>query len=47
MPKMGSGQGVMGDPTVASRDTGEKVAEAVIRDLAEIIVEVVNSEKKS
>lgn len=46
LPKMGSGQGVMGDPTVASQETGKQVADAVIKDLADIIVEVVNSEKK-
>ena len=44
-PRMGTGNGVMGDPTVASRETGEKVAAAVIKDLAEIIVEIVRSEK--
>ena len=46
-PKFGSGHGVMGDPTAASKETGEKIAEAVINDLAEIIVEVVDSEKQS
>jgi creatinine amidohydrolase len=45
-PRMGASQGVMGDPTVASRETGEKIAAAVIRDLAEIIVEVAESEGK-
>lgn len=47
MPKMGNGKGVMGDPTVASKDTGEKVANAVINDLVEIIIEVINSEGKN
>ena len=42
-PKMGRGHGVMGDPTVATRETGEKIVEAIINDLAEIIVEVVAS----
>lgn len=46
IPKMGGGKGVMGDATVASLDTGEKVASAVINDLAEIIVEIVSSEKR-
>lgn len=42
-PKMGTNPGVMGDPTVASRETGEKILKAVVDDLAEIIVEVVQS----
>ena len=42
-PKFGTGSGVMGDPTVASRETGEKIIKAVVDDLAEIIVEVVKS----
>lgn len=42
-PKLGTGPGVMGDPTLASRETGEKVIQAVVNDLAEIIVEVVKS----
>lgn len=46
LPRMGSGHGVMGDPTVASKATGEKVAEAIIKDLVEIIIEVVRSEGK-
>ncbi|MFC1971462.1 creatininase family protein [Chloroflexota bacterium] len=43
-PKYGTNIGVMGDPTVASKETGEKLLKAVIDDLAEIIVEVVRSE---
>ena len=42
-PQLGTGSGVMGDPTVASRETGEKIVKAVVDDLAEIIVEVVKS----
>lgn len=37
--------GVMGDATVASRETGEKIVSAVVDDLAEIIVQVVQSEQ--
>ena len=37
--------GVMGDATVASKETGEKVIKAVVDNLAEIIVEVVQSEQ--
>ncbi len=40
---MGTNPGVMGDPTVASRETGKKIIKAVVNDLAEIIVEVVQS----
>ena len=46
-PRMGIDRGVMGDPTVASKETGEKIAEAVIKDLAEVIIEVVTSEGKN
>lgn len=46
-PQMGSGAGVMGDPTVASRETGERIIKAVVDDLAEIIMEVVKSENFS
>ena len=42
-PKFGTNPGVMGDPTVASWETGEKIIKAVVDDLAEIIVEVVES----
>jgi len=38
-------QGVMGDPTVATKETGEKIIAAVVDDLTQIIVEVVQSEK--
>jgi len=37
--------GVMGDPTVASKETGAKILEAVVDDLAKLIVEIVESEK--
>ena len=43
-PKLGTGPGVMGDATVASRETGEKIIKAVVDNLAEIVVEVVKSE---
>jgi creatinine amidohydrolase/Fe(II)-dependent formamide hydrolase-like protein len=36
--------GVMGDPTVASRETGKKILEASANDLAKIIVEIVESD---
>lgn len=42
-PKLGFGSGVMGDATLASRETGEQIIKAVVNDLAEIIVEVVKS----
>ena len=45
-PKFGTHSGVMGDPTVATKETGEKIVKAVVDDLAEIIVEVVKSEGK-
>lgn len=44
-PKLGAGSGVMGDATVASRETGEQIISAVVDDLAEIIVEIVRSEQ--
>ena len=37
--------GICGDPTMASRETGEKVLEAAVNDLAEIIVQVAESEE--
>ena len=37
--------GVMGDATVASKEKGEKIIKAVVDNLAEIIVEVVQSEQ--
>lgn len=46
-PKMGTGAGVMGDPTVASKETGEQIIKAVVDDLVEIIVEIVKSERTS
>ena len=45
-PRYGTHFGVMGDPTVATRETGEKIVKAVVDDLAEITVEVVKSEGK-
>jgi len=44
-PCSGSGHGIMGDPTVASRETGEKIANAVVDDLSQIVTEIVASEK--
>jgi len=38
--------GVMGDPTVASRETGEKVLNACGEELANLIMEIIESEKK-
>ncbi len=43
-PKPETGLGVMGDPTVASRETGEQVATAVVADLVQIILEIAQSE---
>ena len=45
-PKFGKSKGVMGDATAASKETGEKIAQAVVADLAEIIMEIVASEEK-
>lgn len=45
-PKFGKSMGIMGDATVASKETGEKIVKAVVNDLAEIMVEIVASEKK-
>lgn len=36
-------QGIMGDPTVATKETGEKIVSAVVDDLAKVIVEIVRS----
>ncbi len=38
--------GIMGDATAASKETGEKIIKAVVNNLAEIIVEVVQSEQQ-
>jgi len=38
--------GTFGDPTMASKEEGEKVLSAIISDLTDIIVQVVKSEKK-
>lgn len=45
-PRFGKSMGVMGDATTASKETGEKIINAVVNDLAEIIVEIVHSEEK-
>ncbi|MDP2931471.1 MAG: creatininase family protein [Chloroflexota bacterium] len=39
-PIKGLSPGVLGDPTVASRETGEKIITAVVDDLAKIILEI-------
>jgi len=44
-PKMGEDAGVMGDPTVATKEFGEKVIAAVVDELAELLVEIVKSEE--
>lgn len=43
-PKMGENAGVMGDPTVAAKEFGEKAIEAVIDELEELLLEIVKSE---
>ena len=45
IPRKGESSGVMGDPTVASRETGEKVVLTVVGGLVEIIVGIVKSGK--
>ena len=45
-PKMGTASGAMGDPTVASRESGEKFLAAIVADIVEIIKEIVQSEGK-
>jgi creatinine amidohydrolase len=45
-PKFGTSKGIMGDATTACKETGEKIAKAVVADLVEIIVEIVASEEK-
>jgi creatinine amidohydrolase len=44
-PRYGKSLGIMGDATVASRETGEKIVEAVVNDFVEIIREVVRTDK--
>jgi creatinine amidohydrolase len=44
-PKYGEGLGVMGDATKACRQTGEIIIDAVVKDLHDIIIEIVQSEK--
>ena len=43
-PKMGKDAGVMGDPTVATKEFGEKVIAAAVDDLTELLLEIVKSE---
>ena len=43
-PEMGTTFGAMGNPTVASRESGEKFLAAVIADVVEVIKEIVKSE---
>jgi len=45
-PKMGKNAGVMGDATVATKEFGEKVIEAVVDDLTELLLEIVSVEDK-
>jgi len=40
---MGQDAGVMGDPTVATREFGEKAIAAVVDDLKEILIEIAES----
>ena len=42
-PKMGKSPGVMGDPTVASKDTGEMIISSVVNDLTDIMQQIVQS----
>lgn len=44
-PQYGKSMGVMGDATTASRETGEIIAEAVVKDLYQIIEEIIQSEQ--
>lgn len=44
-PSHGKGMGIMGDATVASRETGAKIVDAVVGDMVEIIREIVKSEQ--
>jgi creatinine amidohydrolase len=41
-PKFGASQGIMGDATTASSETGNLIVSAVVKDLAEIILEIVS-----
>ena len=43
-PKMGQNAGVMGDPTVATKESGEKIIAAAVDDLAELLLEIVKAE---
>ncbi len=43
-PKMGENAGVMGDPTVSTKEFGEKAIAACADNLAELLVEIVKSE---
>ena len=40
LPVKGRSPGVIGDPTVASRETGEKIIAAVVDDLTRLILEI-------
>jgi creatinine amidohydrolase/Fe(II)-dependent formamide hydrolase-like protein len=42
-PKMGTAFGAMGDPTVATRESGEKFLAAIIADIVELMTEIVKS----
>lgn len=46
-PKMGEDAGIMGDPTVSTKEFGEKTVEACVEGLAELLVEIVQSEGKN
>jgi len=43
-PKMGENAGVMGDPTMATKEFGEKVITTVVDELTELLMEIVKSE---
>jgi creatinine amidohydrolase len=45
-PKFGTSLGIMGDATAASAETGKLIVEAVVKDLAEIILEIVRGAEK-
>jgi len=46
-PQMGKSPGVMGDATQANRETGERIIEAVVNDLVQLMQEIIKSEGKS
>jgi creatinine amidohydrolase len=45
-PKMGKHAGVWGDPTVATKEFGEKVIEAAVNDLADLLLEIADAEDR-